>query len=38
MSVTCCGLVLKSLVYGGYTGGAENGDAYILELDKWVRA
>ena len=37
------------MLYGGYTGGGsatggrmtdseESGDAYVLELDKWVRA
>ena len=31
----------RAVVYGGYTGGASgdvNGGAYVLELDKWVRA
>ena len=25
-------------VYGGFTGGESSGDAYVLELDKWVCA
>ena len=29
----------RAVVYGGVTdGGAVNGDAYVLELDKWVCA
>ena len=32
----------RAVVYGGYTGveanGGRSGDAYVLELDKWVRA
>ena len=27
----------RAVVYGGGTGEAVNGDAYVLELDKWVR-
>ena len=27
----------RAVVYGGWTGGAENADAYVLDLDKWVR-
>ena len=28
----------RAVVYGGFTGGGASGDAYVLELDKWVRA
>ena len=29
----------RAVVYGGLMdSGAANGDAYLLELDKWVRA
>ena len=28
----------RAVVYGGFTGGVASGDAYVLELDKWVRA
>ena len=28
----------RAVVHGGYTGVEANGDACILELDKWVRA
>ena len=28
----------RAVVYGGVTGGEPSGDAYVLELDKWVRA
>ena len=28
----------RAVVYGGGTGGGVPGDAYVLELDKWVRA
>ena len=28
----------RAVVYGGITGGGRSGDAYVLELDKWVRA
>ena len=29
----------RAVVYGGETaGGAVKGDAYVFELDKWVRA
>ena len=29
----------RAVVYGGYTGWTRiSGDAYVLELDKWVRA
>ena len=28
----------RAVVYGGWIGRAVNGDAYVLELDKWVRA
>ena len=26
----------RAVVYGGYTGEGLCGDAYVLELDKWV--
>ena len=28
----------RAVVYGGFTGGGRSGDAYVLELDKWVCA
>ena len=28
----------RAAVYGGYTGVEANGDAYVLELNKWVCA
>ena len=28
----------RAVVYGGFTGEERSGDAYVLELDKWVRA
>ena len=28
----------RAVVYGGWTGGGRSGDAYVLELDKWVCA
>ena len=28
----------RAVVYGGGTDGETSGDAYVLELDKWVRA
>ena len=28
----------RAVVYGGRTDGGPSGDAYVLELDKWVRA
>ena len=27
----------RAVVYGGHTEGEVCGDAYVLELDKWVR-
>ena len=28
----------RVVLYGGWTGRTANDDAYVLELDKWVRA
>ena len=28
----------RAVMYGGFTGGECSGDAYLLELDKWVCA
>ena len=28
----------RAVVYGGVTGRGTSGDAYVLELDKWVCA
>ena len=28
----------RAVVYGGLTVGERSGDAYVLELDKWVCA
>ena len=28
----------RAVVYGGATDRGRSGDAYVLELDKWVRA
>ena len=28
----------RAVVYGGWTGEVSSGDAYVLELDKWVCA
>ena len=28
----------RAVVYGGRTGAETYADAYVLELDKWVRA
>ena len=28
----------RTVVYGGFTGVEISGDAYVLELDKWVCA
>ena len=27
----------RAVMYGGATGRGSSGDAYVLELDKWVR-
>ena len=28
----------RAVVYGGVTGRKQSADAYVFELDKWVRA